>query len=295
MEQLVDLHTHSTASDGTASPTNLVEQAERLGLTAIAITDHDTVGGIDEALQAGNRFSIEVVPGVEISVDAVAPDGSASSLHILGYFIDHQNVELLNALGDRQNDRNQRNQQMLDKLNQLGIPLTLEQVQSFQGKDGSLGRPHFAQAMVAHGMVKDMDEAFSEYLARGARAYVHKKRLNQKQGIALIRQAGGVAALAHPAHFLQHYDYFTELLRDLKKMGMQALETYYGEYSAQQTQYLLNLARKFGLAACGGSDFHGETKPGLHLGSGRGQLKVPYSCLEELKLKKAAQKRKVNS
>ncbi len=288
MEKFIDLHNHSTASDGTLPPSQLVSMAKAQNLAAIAITDHDTVAGAAEALAAGQQYNIEVVAGVEISVDAISPDGLPISLHLLGYFIDHENQELKQALDRRQNDREARNQQMLHKLNELGVHLTMEQVKEFQASNGSLGRPHFAQAMVRYGWVKDTDQAFRNYLARGAAAYVHKRRLSQKEGIGLIRRAGGVAALAHPAHLLQHNVYFNGLLHGLKSYGLQAVETYYGEYTPQQTQYLINVARKFGLATCGGSDFHGQAKPGLKMGSGRGQLKVPYSCLQELKQKLAS-------
>lgn len=288
-EKFVDLHNHSTASDGTLTPTQLVTLARDKNLAAIAVTDHDTTGGVAEAMAAGRQLGVEVIPGVELSVDLLAPDDTPSSLHILGYFIDYESDEFKTALAARQNDRVLRNQKMLEKLNKLGVSLTMDQVKRFQNKDEHMGRPHFASALVEYGWAEDIDQAFQKYLARGAKAYVHKRRLSQEEGIAIITRAGGVAALAHPAHFLQHYNYFTTLLRRLKGYGMRALETYYGEYTPQQIQYLINLARKFGLATCGGSDFHGGNKPGLNMGEGRGQLKVPYSCVTELKQKLAGQ------
>lgn len=285
MQPYIDLHAHSTASDGSLSPRELVAAAKQLELAAIAITDHDTIDGLEEAMEAGMEFGIEVVPAVELSVDAIAPDGRAASLHLLGYFVDSQSAALNDELKARQHDRDTRNHKILEKLNQHGIGLTMEQVQAFQPRHGSLGRPHFAHALVKHGIVESYDQAFSQYLARGAKAYVHKRRLSQEQGIKLITQAGGVPALAHPAHLLGSYKFFINLLQELKGYGLKAMETYYGEYSQQQMGRLLNLARKFGFAACGGSDFHGQSKPWLQLGSGRGELKVPYSCLEEIKQK----------
>ena len=282
-ESYIDLHTHSSMSDGSLTPTQLVEAAQAEGLAALAITDHDTVDGLDEGLAAAGKSNMEMVAGIEISVDARSHDGSPASLHILGYFIDHHNQQLASALGELVENRDQRNRKMIERLNKLGMVISLEEVEKYKKSPGTLGRPHFAQALIAKGYAKDNNDVFKRFLRRGAPAYVEKRRLNPEEGVNLIINAGGLAALAHPGHFLPHPQYFNNLLVTLKSYGLKGLECYYSEYSDAQMQALLSLAHRHHLAPCGGSDFHGEMKANVHLGSGRGWLKVPYCVLENLK------------
>ncbi|MDR1396266.1 MAG: PHP domain-containing protein [Desulfarculales bacterium] len=280
---LVDLHTHSSVSDGSLTPAELVRAAQELGLAALALTDHDTVDGLDEALAAALALDLELVPGVEISVSAQNHEGRQISLHILGYFIDHRHPVLQSGLRRLIRNRNQRNLVMLERLNKIGCDLTLSAVESFKKQPGALGRPHFASALVAQGYARDIDDAFQRFLRRGAPGYVEKERLTPQEGISLIIRAGGLPALAHPGHLLDQPVFFQNLLSGLKTCGLGAMECYYPEYTAQQKQDLLSLSHRFDLAPCGGSDFHGQLKPSIHLGTGKGRLKVPYQVLPRMR------------
>jgi predicted metal-dependent phosphoesterase TrpH len=283
MHKFIDLHIHTTASDGSLTPAQVVAEAKRIDLGAIAVTDHDTVSGVEEALAAGRQYGLEVTPGIEISVDYLDQANHSSSLHILGLLIDHHNPQLRQALEERIRDRNIRNQRIIERLRRLGIDISLEQIRAICPQADVLGRPHLGQALVALGHARNQDEAFRRYLARGAAAYVHKRRLSQEQGIKLITDAGGLPVLAHPAHLLPRREHFSNLLHSLKNYGLAGVEAYYSEYSLPQMEKLMHIARKFGLIPCGGSDFHGSSKPAIRIGVGRGQLQVPYRRLEELK------------
>jgi predicted metal-dependent phosphoesterase TrpH len=279
----VDLHTHSSVSDGSLTPAELVSAAKELGLAALALTDHDTVDGLDEVLAAALAVGLELVPGVEISVSAHNHEGRRISLHILGYFIDHRHPSLQAGLEHLLRKRDQRNHNMLELLNKIGCALTLRDVEDFKKQPGPLGRPHFACALAAKGYARDIDDAFQRFLRRGAPGYAEKERLTPQEGISLILQAGGLPALAHPGHFLNHPAFFRGLLSGLKNCGLGAIECYYPEYSAEQTEALLSLARCFDLAPCGGSDFHGQLKPSINLGTGKGRLRVPYQVLPRMR------------
>ena len=278
---LIDLHAHSTASDGSLTPTQLVRHARNLGLRAIALTDHDTIEGNAEAAQAAQRLGVEVVPGVEMS--SHYPTGT---MHILGYFIDFRNSGLAAELARLQEVRLERNRAIAAKLKDLGIDIEFEDVLRLAGPKGQVGRPHFARALVERGVVGSIEEAFERYLKKGAPAYSAKFRLPPAEAISLIRQAGGVAALAHP--FTLHLDDDQErlktLLCELKALGLSAIEAHYSEHSAEQEALYVAAARQCGLALTGGSDFHGANKEGVELGSGYGRLRVPYRLLEELKI-----------
>jgi predicted metal-dependent phosphoesterase TrpH len=279
----IDLHIHSTVSDGSLTPDQLVRTGKELGLEALALTDHDTVDGLDEFLAAAQRWEMEAVTGVEISVDALNQEERPISLHILGYFIDHCHPGLQAGLRRLIDNRDQRNRSMADRLRQIGCPITLEAAERFKTRPGPLGRPHFASALVAAGYAQTIEDAFQRFLRRGAPGYVEKKRLTIEEGINLILQAGGLPALAHPGSFLAYPVFFNRLLERLKAWGVQALECYYVEYNDEKTKALLDLAERFDLVPCGGSDFHGQMKPQVQMGSGRGWLKVPYQVLPRLR------------
>ncbi len=277
---MIDLHTHSTASDGAMSPTALVRHAKERRLEAIALTDHDTVEGLDEALAAGASQGIEVVPGVEISAEF--PD---STLHILGYYMDFKNKSFLERISVLQNARNERNPTIVKKLQQLGLDITLEEITAEAGT-GQVGRPHFAQVLVRKGFVKTPREAFDRYLARGAAAYTEKFRFDPRDAIAFIREAGGIPVLAHP--FTLKYAGAEELesiLSDMVGWGILGIEVYYSEHSETQVRLYRDLAEKYNLALTGGSDFHGQNIKGICLGSGKGGLNISYKCLERLKMR----------
>ncbi|MEW5913289.1 MAG: PHP domain-containing protein [Thermodesulfobacteriota bacterium] len=275
---LIDLHTHTTASDGSLSPRTLVAAAQAAGLAAVAVTDHDSVAGLDEALTAGGERGLEVVPGVEISLER--PGGG--SMHLIGLWVDHQNPELKQGLAWLQQARAQRNPRIVARLNDLGLALTLAEVEA-AAAGGQVGRPHFAQVLVAKGAAANRQEAFGRYLRRGAPAYVEKDRFAPADGLALIRAAGGLPVLAHPGLLEMHPAALAELVRELKELGLEGLEAYYSEHDPALERRLLGLAARLGLAVSGGSDFHGGLKPDIRLGTGLGTLRVPAALLAGLK------------
>ena len=277
---LIDLHAHSTQSDGSLTPTELVRHARNLGLRAVALTDHDTIAGNEEAARTAQRMGLEFVPGVEMS--SYYPTGT---MHILGYYIDFRNSGLCQELARLQEVREQRNHVIAAKLKELGIPIEFEEVQRLAGPRGQVGRPHFARALVERGIVGSIDEAFERYLKKGAPAYSAKFRLPPAEAIDLIRRAGGLAVLAHP--FTLHLDgdreRFISVLCELKDQGLSGIEARYSEHAPEQERLYEEAARQCGLLITGGSDFHGANKEGVELGRGHGDLSVPYRLLEELK------------
>lgn len=257
----IDLHTHSTASDGTFPPREVLRLAKERRLKALALTDHDTIAGLPEAVAAGQEFGIEVIPGVEIS--AKHPQGS---MHILGYFLDYENDRLAQRLAVLQQARKDRNPRIIAKLNQLGIPLTMEQVERISG-GGQVGRPHIARALYQGGFVRSLQEAFDIYLGNNGRAYVSKFRFSPDEAIAMIRDARGIPVLAHPFTLgLETSETLRPLLKELMALGLAGIECYYPEHSSGQEGLYLFLARELGLLITGGSDFHGDNKPEVNLG-----------------------------
>ena len=275
---MIDLHTHSTASDGTMSPSALVRHAKEMRLEALALTDHDTVEGLEEALAAGKHEGIEIVPGIEISAEF--PD---STLHILGYYVDFTNRAFLDNISVLQKARNERNPTIIKKLQALGLDITLEEV-AVEAETGQVGRPHFAQVLLKKGYIKTPHEAFDRYLGKGAPAYTDKFRFEPADAIAHIRQAGGIPVLGHP--FTLKYKTIAELeniIADMAGWGLMGIEVYYSEHSPTQVRLYKDLAEKHNLVITGGSDFHGQNIKGISLGIGKGNLNVPYKCLEKLK------------
>ncbi len=277
--ELIDLHTHSTASDGSFNPEELVLLAKKTGLKAIALTDHDTVEGLDKFLETGKKINLETIPGVELS--AYFEKGT---LHILGYFLDYHNKTFLSRLKSFQEARAERNPKIIKKLQDLGIAITYEEVKLVSGS-GQIGRPHIARVLVEKGIVKDFDTAFEQFLKKGAPAYVEKERIEPKECIEMIIAANGIPVLAHP--FTLHLDNeaLEAFIKKLKNWGLGGIEVYYTEHTPEQTAYYIQLAQKFELCITGGSDFHGKNKEGIILGKGYGNLEVPYYLLERLKEK----------
>lgn len=272
----IDLHTHTTASDGTLSPSQLVHQAKGLGLDAIAITDHDTVDGVKEGFEEGKKTDLEVVAGVEISVSFL------KEMHILGYFIDIMNPFLLEKLSLLQKYRSERNIHILERLDSLGFHLTVQDLEeAAQGQ--VIGRPHLAKVLYQKGYVSSMEEAFTRYLALGKPAYVPKIKLSPEDGISLINKAKGIAVLAHPKNLMEDKESFEKTLKFLKEQGLKGIEAYYTSHSYQEIKYLLAIANKYGLAVSGGTDFHGSNKAKIQLGRGFGNLKIEKSILDKLK------------
>jgi len=273
---MIDLHMHSTFSDGSLTPAELVDQAVELGLRAIALTDHDGMGGIPELLQAAVGRPLRVIPGVEVSADV--PKGT---MHMLGYFVRADNAELNESLECIRNGREIRNRQILRKLQALGCALTWEAVAAEAGS-AVVGRPHFAQAMIKQGCGKDKEAAFDKYLGKGKPAYVDRRRFTPQDTIRLIRGAGGVPVLAHPFTLdLNHAD-LQRLLLELRGAGLEGLEVYYSEHTPAMQSQFMDLARQFNLVATGGSDYHGAMTPNIRMGAGFGGLRVPDDVVARL-------------
>jgi len=276
----IDLHTHSTASDGTLSPAALIGYARTKGLEALAITDHDTVEGLAEALAEAAKTGFEVVPGVEIS--AQYPRGT---LHILGYYMDFTGAAFLKQLSVLQDARADRNPKIVAKLQAQGLDITFEEIEQEAGS-GLVGRPHFAQVLVKKGYVKDPQQAFDRYLKKGAAAYEEKFRFPVKDAIRMIAEAGGIPVLSHPVTLNCNNLQLETEVKAWRDFGLQGIEAYYSEHDQLQTRLYEELARRYQLVTTGGSDFHGNMIKGIELGSGRGNLNIPYSVLEGLKKKK---------
>jgi predicted metal-dependent phosphoesterase TrpH len=277
--KLIDLHVHSTASDGSYTPAEVVRQAKEGGLAAIALTDHDTVDGLAEAMAAGEQLGLEVIPGVEIS--AQYPGGT---MHILGLFVNYHNGLLDKRLAVLKQARIDRNPQIIAKLNALGIPVTMERVQEISG-GGQVGRPHIARALMEGGYVRSIQEAFDNYLGYQRPAYVSKFRFPPMEALAMIREATGIPVLAHPFTLgLGSAAALKNLILELKGLGLAGLEVYYSEHTPEQEALYLKLARELDLLITGGSDYHGDNKPEITLGSMPSQEKLSYQLVEALKV-----------
>ena len=278
----IDLHIHSTASDGSLTPAEIIDHAQKLNLAAIAITDHDSIYGSKEALRTGIPPSVKFLTGVEISAAHPAFFPGSGSFHILGYGIRLDNHALNQTLNKLREARKNRNPKIIRRLNELGFKISLEDV-NLTVADGQLGRPHIAHAMLKKGFVESMDEAFDKFLGAGKPAYVDKERIGCEQAIKMIRGARGVPVLAHPALLNIDDDWqMDELIRNLIKIGIRGIEVYYPEHSSEQTQLYKELAIKYDLLMTGGTDFHGSITPKIKMGTGKGNLFIPYKLYEQL-------------
>ena len=278
----IDLHVHSTASDGTLTPAEILERAARLELRALAITDHDTLEGAAAALELASPYNLEFLTGVEISTAPPPEFPCEGSLHVLGYGFRLTDPALIEALDRLKAARRNRNPQIIAKLNHMGIDIRIEALEAEIG-DAQLGRPHIARWLVGAGFANTFEEAFDRYLGTGRPAYVDKYRIDCLEAIRLITQAGGVAVLAHPGLIRPVGDWSAEdLLAHLKPRSLQGLEAYYPEHSAAQTATYCRWAEHYGLVLTGGTDFHGAITPGIEIGRGRGDFAVPYRVFEAL-------------
>lgn len=274
---MIDLHTHSTASDGTLSPEALVDLAADKGLTALALTDHDTVAGIPPALARGAVRGIHVVPGMELGVRW---DG-AGQMHVLGYYIRHDDSHLGERLDWLRARRRERATRIVAKLNRLGVEIPFGRVEEITGGE-SIGRPHVARALLEAGHVASVSEAFDRYLSRGRPAFEEKEQLNPKEAVGLVKSSGGAAVLAHPGTLKLPTAQLSRCIEELKAYGLAGLETIWSGHNRAQVESYSALARRLGLLTTGGSDFHGENKPGIELGTGRNNVEVPDSVLAAL-------------
>ncbi len=280
--ECIDLHCHSTASDGTRTPAEIVREAVRLDLKALSITDHDTLDGLDEAREEAKRLGLEFIAGVELSLGR-----QADRLHLLGYLFDADNARFREAVDRLKHRRHRRNRHMLERLRALGVVIDEDRIEKVTGKQGvaaGIGRPHIARTLQAEGVVESVPEAFERFIGEGAPAYVPKELMSPAEGIRIIHDAGGVAVLAHPRFCgAEGPAELAELVSRLAALGLDGLECHYSDHSDGETAQYLGLARRFGLCVTGGSDFHGEVKPDIRLGVGRGNLRVGRHLLQGLK------------
>ncbi len=276
MTNCIDLHTHSTASDGSLSPRELMIHAKKAGLAAIALTDHDTVAGLEEASLAAKEVGIELVKGIEFSV------ASSTETHILGLLIDPEAPALKDAMARSQKQRIERAYKTAEKLRALGFSVTFEEAAATAGGD-VIGRAHFARVLVDKGYIGSVKEAFDSYLASGKPAYVGGHVLTDRDAIDIIHSSGGVAVLAHPHLIrLSDSDLFV-YMQKLKAYGLDGVEGYYTEFTPEMEMTFRSFAAKLSLALSGGSDFHGKNKPTIAIGKGYGNLDISYSLLTILK------------
>ena len=284
---MVDLHVHSTFSDGTFTPAQLVDYAMKKNLTAFALTDHDTVDGLTAALDYARHLREtlpeaecarvpEIVPGIELSTDE---DGS--EVHVVGLFINHRSQEFAEYLRDFLESRDNRNKKMCEKLREQGFDVTYEALLE-RFPDSVLTRAHFARFLLEHGYVRSIKEAFDRYLGDRCPCYVPREKITPAQAVELILKAEGIPVLAHPILYHLSDARLDSLVGRLKEKGLMGIEAIYSSYSPSEERQIRSLAAKYGLLISGGSDFHGENKPGLDLGNGYGKLFVPDEILKEL-------------
>ena len=272
----MDLHTHSCASDGTDTPSEILRKAADIGLDAVALTDHDTVSGIKEFMQAAAHSPVRAVPGVELSTQF-----HGKELHIIGLFVDPENDALLEFLAARRSDRIRRNREMIFRLREGGYDITEEEVTRF-AKGEAAGRPHIARVLIEKGFFSDIKDVFLKCLRRGTRFYVPRTPVPPEEAIRVIRRAGGIAVWAHPVLAADSRSAMRRILRTLVPAGLSALETFYSIYSELQHEAAAAIAREFHLAESGGSDYHGRNQPGIQLGCGSGGLRIPADLLIRL-------------
>lgn len=296
---MIDLHVHSTRSDGTYTPTQLVDYAMEKGLAAFALTDHDTIDGLDEAVtyaqrlnaaalaQEGRKSSVsnhvnqtpvpEVIPGIEFSTEHQGHD-----VHILGLYIDHHDPDFQRQLGAFVDSRTARNRKMCRLLTEAGFSVTYEALLA-EFPDAVITRAHYAKYLLNHGFVNSMSEAFERYIGDGCPCFVPREKVTPIQAVRLVREAGGVPILAHPVLYHMDDGQLDALVLRLKEAGLIGLEAIYSTYNDVDERRMRTLAKKYGLLVSGGSDFHGSNKPGLDLGTGYGRLFVPRSILDDIK------------
>ena len=278
MEKYIDLHTHSLKSDGSMTPAEVVHEAKKAGLAAIALSDHDTVDGLPEAIEEGKKIGVEVIPAIEFSVQ------SKTETHILGYFIDYRNPELKQMLKEVVDLRIERNHVTTKRLNELGFDITLEEVRAL-APNNFVGRAHFARVLMDKGYTESVKEGFEKYMSVGKYAYCEKQRLTARDAVELIAKCGGISFLAHPHLTKLSDEELRSFLLELKSYGLCGLEGYYTDYTPEMQAKYQALANELGLMISGGTDFHAAMKPHINIGTGLGNMKIPYSVLEKMKEK----------
>ena len=267
---MLDLHIHTTASDGSLTPTQVVQLARKKGFSLIAVTDHDTMGGVAEALEAGKKYNVDVVPGVEIS------SGVTLEVHMLGYGMSPDHPVMKAMMEDMRAARVERMERIIENLQKMGVPITVEEVEAVAG--GAIGRPHIAQVLIAHGLVPDVRTAFREYIGVGAKAYVERRKMTSEQVIANIRDAGGVPVLAHGGLLRISEVELNQWIDSMAKKGLMGLECYHNAHTPQMERLLRAAAERNGLLVTGGSDLHGASRPDVGMGTGLSRWNDRQAC-----------------
>lgn len=275
--KLIDLHVHSTASDGSLTPSQVVERAFQKKLTAIALTDHDTTSGIDEALSAASSLPLELIPGIELSCLY-----KEKEIHILGLYLDHHDPALVKFLSEARKKREQRNLLILDAFQKDGFAITWEDLIGHH-PDTAVTRAHFARALLKKGYVSSVDQAFRKYLNPECPYYRPRKMISPEESLNAIHAAGGFSVLAHPCLYRLGWEETETLIAYLKELGMNGLECWHSSNTAEESRKLQKLAKSYHLLPTGGSDFHGAAKPDIELGCGRGSLRVSALYLDDIK------------
>ena len=273
----IDLHTHSLCSDGAQTPSDVVRTAKEAGLSAIALSDHDCIVGVQEAIDIGKTLGVEVIPAVELSAQ------SDTELHILGYFIDIHNKKLQEAMQYALQVRDERQEETCRKLNEQGFAITMDELREEAHGNPVLCRAHFAQIMVRKGYAPSVKEAFSKYLSVGCYAYSNRQALTGPEAVSLIREAGGIAVAAHLHLIKKPDDELREYLKSLIPYGLDGIEGYYPDYTPEMQERYQAMAKELGLVISGGTDYHGANKPHISIGKGKGNLEIPYSVLDGLR------------
>lgn len=277
---IIDLHVHSTASDGTYSPGEVAELAKKIGLSAIALTDHDTIDGLEEFQKTGDALGLETICGIEFA--ALWEKHHRPEIHLVGLGFDPAHPALLSRMQEIRQSRDLRNSKMCEKLSSIGLHITLEEVAANAGGE-IITRAHFANVLLQKGYIKKKEDAFSRYISPGLPGYAEREFLTPALCIQTIKEAGGAAILAHPTLYDLNMEQLEELCRELIPYGLDGIECQYSTYTPAETKAITALAEKLDLLPSGGSDFHGKNKPNIHLGSGKSNLAIPYVFWEELK------------
>lgn len=275
--RIIDLHVHSTESDGTLTPKDLVAEAKKAGLAAFALTDHDTCQGVCKAMPLAASAGIELIPGIELSTDY-----HGKEVHIVGLYIDIENEQLLKKTAEYRKCRSERNALMVEALQKEGLSITMEELVA-ENPDCVITRANIARFLYEHGQIKSVREAFDRYIGDHCKCYVGRLKVASTDAVRLIKEAGGTAILAHPLLYGLSNTNLQKMIDELKPVGLDGLEAIYSTYTTGEEQQMKRLARENGLLISGGSDFHGSNKPDIALGIGRGHLYIPYSVLETIK------------
>lgn len=275
--RIIDLHVHSTESDGTFTPKDLVAEAKKAGLAAFALTDHDTCQGVGKAMPCATSAGIELIPGIELSTDY-----HGKEVHIVGLYIDIENEQLLKKTAEYRKCRSERNALMVEALQKEGLSITMEELVA-ENPDCVITRANIARFLYEHGQIKSVREAFDRYIGDHCKCYVGRLKVASTDAVRLIKEAGGTAILAHPLLYGLSNTNLQKMIDELKPAGLDGLEAIYSTYTTGEEQQMKRLARENGLLISGGSDFHGSNKPDIALGRGRGHLYIPYSVLETIK------------